>query len=296
MKEVNFLDRVPTYPGRVIMTPVPGQANTYDMIRADDPTVVGTPLDKATFNSIAHSRLTGRYYTPTISRTVKTNSAGLKTNPIPTSGWVGSTTTKYTSGGYTVSANTSADNEVTWNAFDGNDVTAWRTSGAALSGSQWIMVQLPSAVTVKKVKLRYEHNNYLLTTTVQGSNDGTSWTDLLTISGAVTTKTEYTLSKTGAFSYYRLAFSINGSALVYCYAFEISEYDVSTYENAFTIADGVSSVWDEGQRVMVQIPSAANTFGVVSNTLNGVAVNTILQPNKRYELRYAGSAFVAKEV
>ena len=41
-------DRVPLYPGRVKMTPVAGQANTYDMVRADDPTQAGTPLNKAT--------------------------------------------------------------------------------------------------------------------------------------------------------------------------------------------------------------------------------------------------------
>lgn len=39
-------DRVPTYPGRVTMTPVAGQANTYDMARADQPTQEGTPLNK----------------------------------------------------------------------------------------------------------------------------------------------------------------------------------------------------------------------------------------------------------
>lgn len=41
-------DRVPLYPGRVTLTPVAGQANTYDMARADQPTQEGTPLNKAT--------------------------------------------------------------------------------------------------------------------------------------------------------------------------------------------------------------------------------------------------------
>ena len=40
-------DRVPRYPGRVQLTPVPGQANTYDLVRADDPAEAGTPLNKA---------------------------------------------------------------------------------------------------------------------------------------------------------------------------------------------------------------------------------------------------------
>lgn len=40
-------DRVSLYPGRVTLTPVAGQANTYDMVRADQPTQEGTPLSKA---------------------------------------------------------------------------------------------------------------------------------------------------------------------------------------------------------------------------------------------------------
>lgn len=41
-------NRQPTYPGRVKLTPVPGSTDLYDMERADQPTVEGTPLNKAT--------------------------------------------------------------------------------------------------------------------------------------------------------------------------------------------------------------------------------------------------------
>lgn len=41
-------DRVSLYPGRVMLTPVPGQENTFDLVRADQPTQEGTPLNKAT--------------------------------------------------------------------------------------------------------------------------------------------------------------------------------------------------------------------------------------------------------
>lgn len=41
-------DRVPTYPGRVTLTPVSGQTNTYDMARADAPVEAGMPLNKST--------------------------------------------------------------------------------------------------------------------------------------------------------------------------------------------------------------------------------------------------------
>lgn len=52
-------DRVPLYPGRVKLTPVSGQANTYDMVRADEPTQEGTQLSKATFLKDATAALFG---------------------------------------------------------------------------------------------------------------------------------------------------------------------------------------------------------------------------------------------
>lgn len=52
-------DRVPLYPGRVTLTPVSGQANTYDLTRADQPTQEGTPLNKASLLKDATAALYG---------------------------------------------------------------------------------------------------------------------------------------------------------------------------------------------------------------------------------------------
>lgn len=46
-------DRVSLHPGRVVLTPVPGQTNTYDMTMADQPTQVGDPPTKANLLSDA---------------------------------------------------------------------------------------------------------------------------------------------------------------------------------------------------------------------------------------------------
>jgi len=61
-------DRVSTYPGRITLTPVAGQTNTYDWARADEPTVDGTPLNKATFlpDSVASAIGTLTGTTPTL--------------------------------------------------------------------------------------------------------------------------------------------------------------------------------------------------------------------------------------
>lgn len=52
-------DRVPLYPGRVTLTPVSGQANTFDLVRADQPTQEGTPLNKASLLNDATAALYG---------------------------------------------------------------------------------------------------------------------------------------------------------------------------------------------------------------------------------------------
>lgn len=41
-------DRLAKHPGRVKLTPVPGQENTYDLVRADEPAETGMPLCKET--------------------------------------------------------------------------------------------------------------------------------------------------------------------------------------------------------------------------------------------------------
>ena len=44
-------NRLPTYPGRVHLAPVEGQANVFDLTRADEPQDPGTPLNKGTLLS-----------------------------------------------------------------------------------------------------------------------------------------------------------------------------------------------------------------------------------------------------
>ena len=52
-------DRVSLYPGRVKLEPVAGQANLYDLTRADQPTQEGTPLNKASLLKDATASLFG---------------------------------------------------------------------------------------------------------------------------------------------------------------------------------------------------------------------------------------------
>jgi len=52
-------DRVSRYPGRIKLIPVPGQPDTYDVLRADEPVVEGTPINKATLLTDSTAALLG---------------------------------------------------------------------------------------------------------------------------------------------------------------------------------------------------------------------------------------------
>lgn len=57
-------DRTPTKPGRVQLVPVAGQTNIYDMSMADEPTEVGTALNKANLLSDASAAAVWRGSAP----------------------------------------------------------------------------------------------------------------------------------------------------------------------------------------------------------------------------------------
>lgn len=295
MKEINFKDRVPTTPGRVTLTPVPGSINTYTMERADNPTEEGTPLNKAVFNSIIHSRLTGRYYTPTVSRTLRTSRTGLTANPIPTSGWVynADETNRATNGSFIVE--TSSNNGSAWLADGAFTGGGWQSSGGDLA---WVEIYHTQAIKVTKMRfaINLQYSGRLTSLEIQGSNNGTSWTTLHTLSSVSTGAITYTLTSPGEYMYYRLYFTNSDSNRVTVSSWSYAEYDVNVYESAFTVSEGLPASWTTEQRVMIKTPATINSFAVLTNSLNGININTILQSAKRYELRYNGTAFDAKEV
>ena len=295
MIEVDFKDRIPTHAGRVKLTPVSGQPNLFTMERADDPTEKGTPIDKALFESIVKSRLTGRFYDVVATRSVLSNRTGITTNPIPTSGWImGENSTEYSSGGYKATASSSYTMGEIPFAFDASINNDW-ASGEG--GSEWLQVEFPSQVRIIKLQLALgmSVSSATMTTVVQGSNDGAVWTNLYSTTDISKTIKEHTLTNPDFYKYYRLLFNPSTSSRARVYLWSVTSFDIISYINDYSSAY-FPTKWDKGQRVTIQCQSDINNFGVTQNTLNGVNVSTILQPSRKYELRYNGATFDAKEV
>lgn len=295
MKEVNFRDRVPTNPGRIVLTPVTGQPNTFDMTRADNPTEEGTPIDKATYNSIILSRLTGRYY-PCTATFSALSTTTITRNPVPITGWAVSNITKATNGtDYTIEASSSINSEYSVEkALDGKYDTQW----GSLDGiNHSFIIQMPVAIKIKKFKLQLGITGSTSgnTVTLQGSNNKSTWDTVHTITSyPFNAPTEYTVSTPGVYEYYRLYFTRPTSSRVYINEFEITDCEVSVY-TANYVSNEMPAIWEIGQRVTIET-TAAPKHSILANSFNGVNVTTVLQPLKRYELRYTGAEFVAKEV
>lgn len=293
MIEKNIVDRVPTHPGRVKLTPVSGQADVFTMERADEPTKEGTPLGKETFDSIIQSRLTGRFYQLSPSYTVKNTTNGT-TTPLPSSGWALNGITNASSGMYRVVASSAINSEYSVEkAVDASTTTSW--AGTDNTQHTYTVI-FPIAIKIKKIGLLLGKSGDVTTfkMIVQGSNNGTNWTNLLTVSSYQNNETLYTLTTTGEYSQYRLYFETPTPTRIYILNLTIPEWEANSYTIDFR-SNYMPMEWENGQRVTVQVPTYA-AFVVDSNTFNGVKVNTVLLSGRKYELRYNGTSFDAKEV
>ena len=98
-----------------------------------------------------------------------------------------------------------------WNALDGNSATWWNSDGSSAL-PQWIQYQFPSAVTAFSYSLTSNGldtgaGGFPAAWTIEGSNDGSTWTvlDSRTFSGITGDQTlTYNLATTGSYEYYRV--------------------------------------------------------------------------------------------
>lgn len=292
MIEKDFKDRIPTHPGRIKLLPVEGQQDLFDMTKADEAIELGTPLNKAAFDSIVKSRLTGRYYLPVTTKTEISKQTGIAVSPIPIASWV------YQTGGVIGNSGnwrieSSSVFGAGWNVgnmFDGNDTTRWQSATEAAS---WVTITMGSHFKVKKFKVNLVDHGKFNTLQMQGSNNGTSWETLV---GLTPGNYEYTITNPKDYLYYRLYFASSSAVNTNISEWQITEYDIAITSNDFIISEGLPVDFSLLQRLTIQTRSNFDTVGVTSNTLNGLPVKTILQPNRRYELVWSGSDFTVKEV
>ncbi|MER5622874.1 discoidin domain-containing protein [Streptosporangium sp. NPDC002544] len=129
-------------------------------------------------------------------------------------------------------------------AFDGNNGTRW---SSAASDPQWIQVDLGSPQTICKIDLRWEAA-YASAFKLQGSTNGTTWTDLKTVTGATGGVQSHEVS--GSARYVRM----QGTTRATGYGYSLWEFAVYTTSDGPVLPGG----GDLGPNVHVFDPSMSS--------------------------------------
>ena len=251
------VDRIPTYPGRVKLTPVSGSANTYDLTRADQPITEGTPINKALFDQKAYT-LTANvrvYVSPSGS---DSGGDGTAAAPYATIQKAVDSIPKWLDG-YTATIDITAgtyEERVTIDGFHGgllvlgnNNGYAVTIRGLSITNSSTVRLNIPNIVrssTLGGVPLKIENGSVVLLNsdlTVNGNGH--------TLSG-ISVETNSLLSVTFLWN---VTSSNNGSAAIAAYTGgRIVLFDL------FGTGNGVGL--------------SAETLGMISYTTNNIGATT----------------------
>ncbi|MFJ8820850.1 discoidin domain-containing protein [Streptomyces sp. NPDC102467] len=134
-------------------------------------------------------------------------------------------------------------------AFDGDSATRWSSQA---SDPQWVRVDLGSAQNICKVDLTWEAA-YAKEFKLQSSADGTTWTDLKTVTGATGGTASYDVSGSGR--YLRVYGTARGTAYGY------SLWEVAVHTTGGGTTPPVEGGGDLGSNVIVVDPSTPNLQG-----------------------------------
>lgn len=189
-----------------------------------------------------------------------------------------------TNGGLTLSA--SHESLPAWYAFNGDKTTndnCWWTNHGVTSTSNPCWIQLKSTIKLKlnQVVIRNEHNTpeNFKTAYLQVSNDGSSWTNVVTISGTNTGGYETTVNFTvsDGYYYYRLYFTesySSGGVSIQTITFS------GTAQNTLTLKAGSKVYVPNGFDINTSIVgSPIINNGIVSGLTSGNYVKTPNQLN-----------------
>lgn len=227
--------------------------------------------------------------TPTRAISVA-SSQTLFVDPIPTSWQQITEGIKYQSGGYIIAASGYASGYEVYKTFDGVTGTSWRTP----AGTQHSLVlELPEEILIDKLHMQFNIQG-TATILVQSSSNGTSWITEADVSTAVSFNGDVVLDNAPRTKYLRILVTATSAVTFTLQSFSIIDYIVYTLKASFTLH--FPTALANGQMVLVQIDPTHDATGIVSNTLNGLPIHSILQAGKRYELMYHTTHYTAKEV
>lgn len=226
------------------------------------------------------------------ARTITTlSSQTLTSNPIPTSWEQITVGTKYQSGNYVITADAYTPGYQVFKAFDGNSVSAWRSPA---STQRTLVLELPEKMYINAVHVQYNIQSTADAILIQSSADGSTWVTEANITASVSFNDDVVLSNLPYTKYLRITVSASTNVIFTLQSFSIVGYTVTTREASFTLSN--MPTLSDGQVILVQIDPAHDATGIMSNTLNGINIRSILQAGRKYKLTYHTTYYTAKEI
>lgn len=114
---------------------------------------------------------------------------------------------------------TSADSRYSGNypasrAFDRNDGSSWTSSDATSTTPHWLMIYNNDGIAANYISVVWHSSHYGVDYVISGSNDGATYTDLVTVTDNNNLTPSYQLSNTQTFKYWRIYITrINTNAI-----------------------------------------------------------------------------------
>jgi hypothetical protein len=212
-------------------------AMVYSATDANINGTVGVYYLANNFETDSLATKTNAQYVSTFKGSYITYSTIASLNPVLSS----YTGTLATGGSITVSANVERTGAYyAWKAFDNNYATTWSTYTSVSANGEvaWLKMVYGEAQVITKITMGNSEVNYLPSDfTFEGSNDGSTWTNLLSVTGLVaanysaSAQKSFDLTTAGSFTQYRLSTSDS----IGSYYIAISKFECFGYTSAENI-------------------------------------------------------------
>ena len=262
--------------------------------RADEPTEVGTPINKVLFDSIKNDiNQAGKVHQCSLSQS-ELNFAKLKTALFPTSGWQTVTeNVKYQNSDFIIESSSDPSRSVL-NAFDGNDSSYWEENGDSRTG--YLKIDCGKPYKIYEFKIVMDYDDSYGSVKLQASNDNTNFVDLKVVPENSKKATQIiTINNPDAYRYYRLYHYSSNYMRPSIYTFQATV--IENGANLITIDDSFITSYYIGERLLIKIPNTfsrniSKTYIKVKN-LGEIEIEGSLFAGLTYSLIYDGTKFIA---
>lgn len=253
--------------------------------RADEPTEVGTPINKILFkNTQAYIQSVDRFIEPLLKASTEQTSIYYE-DVIPKT-WT--TDGNYLmNGDIKITASNGGTAVAPTNIFDGNDNTNINTSKTYYN----VIIDFATPQLIRKFSVIHSNKSHKLT--VSGSNDNSNWTTLAGPGYNYDGKHDSIISieDSNMYRYYKFSWTCSSVVSVSIYEIKVLEYEKASQvlEISYPL-----DAYDANKIIKLKTPSNISTASkpyININNLGEKIISDNLKPNRLYALVYNGSNY-----